>query len=55
MIERRVNLELPFMATENIIMAMVKAGANRQVNDVFSAMVLENSFLNLSDGSELTN
>ena len=30
-IERRVNLELPFMATENIIMAMVKAGANRQV------------------------
>lgn len=29
-IERRVNLELPFMATENIIMAMVKAGANRQ-------------------------
>ena len=33
MIERRVNLELPFMATENIIMAMVKAGANRQVNE----------------------
>ena len=29
-IERRVNSELPFMATENIIMAMVKAGADRQ-------------------------
>ncbi|XP_061193951.1 LOW QUALITY PROTEIN: adenylosuccinate lyase-like [Saccostrea echinata] len=29
-IERRVNQELPFMATENIIMAMVKAGGNRQ-------------------------
>lgn len=30
-IERRVKQELPFMATENIIMAMVKKGANRQV------------------------
>jgi len=29
-IERRVRSELPFMATENIIMAMVKAGADRQ-------------------------
>lgn len=29
-IERRINAELPFMATENIIMAMVKGGANRQ-------------------------
>ncbi|KAL5019062.1 hypothetical protein ScPMuIL_004784 [Solemya velum] len=29
-IERRVKQELPFMATENIIMAMVKAGGNRQ-------------------------
>jgi len=29
-IERRINQELPFMATENVIMAMVKAGANRQ-------------------------
>ncbi|KAL4239768.1 hypothetical protein ACF0H5_000571 [Mactra antiquata] len=29
-IERRLNLELPFMASENIIMAMVKAGADRQ-------------------------
>ncbi|XP_033117779.1 adenylosuccinate lyase-like [Anneissia japonica] len=29
-IERRINQELPFMATENIIMAMVKAGASRQ-------------------------
>lgn len=29
-IERRIRQELPFMATENIIMAMVKAGASRQ-------------------------
>ncbi|KAJ8307516.1 hypothetical protein KUTeg_015600 [Tegillarca granosa] len=29
-IEKRVKQELPFMATENIIMAMVKAGGNRQ-------------------------
>lgn len=29
-IERHVNQELPFMATENIIMSMVKAGGNRQ-------------------------
>uniref|UniRef100_A0A8C0QEK4 Adenylosuccinate lyase n=1 Tax=Canis lupus familiaris TaxID=9615 RepID=A0A8C0QEK4_CANLF len=30
-IERRIRQELPFMATENIIMAMVKSGGNRQV------------------------
>ncbi|KAM9683595.1 adenylosuccinate lyase isoform 3-T3 [Dama dama] len=29
-IERRIRQELPFMATENIIVAMVKAGGNRQ-------------------------
>uniref|UniRef100_A0A8C3WUL5 Adenylosuccinate lyase n=1 Tax=Catagonus wagneri TaxID=51154 RepID=A0A8C3WUL5_9CETA len=29
-IERHIQQELPFMATENIIMAMVKAGGNRQ-------------------------
>jgi len=29
-ISRHVNAELPFMATENFIMAMVKAGGNRQ-------------------------
>uniref|UniRef100_A0A8D0H4Z1 Adenylosuccinate lyase n=1 Tax=Sphenodon punctatus TaxID=8508 RepID=A0A8D0H4Z1_SPHPU len=29
-IERRIRQELPFMATENIIVAMVKAGCNRQ-------------------------
>lgn len=29
-IERRINAELPFMATENIIMAMVEKGASRQ-------------------------
>ena len=31
MIERRIKAELPFMATENIIMAMVKkSGGDRQ-------------------------
>jgi adenylosuccinate lyase len=34
-IERHIRLELPFMATENIIMAMVKLGANRQVKKSF--------------------
>ncbi|XP_014673990.1 PREDICTED: adenylosuccinate lyase-like, partial [Priapulus caudatus] len=29
-IERHIRQELPFMATENVIMAMVKAGKNRQ-------------------------
>ncbi|KAJ8980128.1 hypothetical protein NQ317_009187, partial [Molorchus minor] len=29
-IERRINQELPFMSAENIIMAMVKKGGNRQ-------------------------
>uniref|UniRef100_A0A060THS4 Adenylosuccinate lyase n=1 Tax=Blastobotrys adeninivorans TaxID=409370 RepID=A0A060THS4_BLAAD len=29
-IERRINAELPFMATENIIMAMVEKGGDRQ-------------------------
>jgi len=29
-IERHINEELPFMATENFIMAMVKAGGDRQ-------------------------
>lgn len=30
-IDRHIRQELPFMASENIIMAMVKAGASRQV------------------------
>lgn len=30
-IERHIREELPFMCTENIIMAMVKAGGDRQV------------------------
>lgn len=30
-IERNIQQELPFMATENVIMAMVKAGGDRQV------------------------
>lgn len=31
-IEKRINQELPFMSTENIIMAMVKKGGDRQVS-----------------------
>ena len=31
-IERHINQELPFMATENIIMAVVKQGGDRQVH-----------------------
>ena len=31
-IEKHIKHELPFLATENIIMAMVKLGANRQVS-----------------------
>ena len=30
-IRKHINQELPFMATENIIMAMVKAGGDRQI------------------------
>jgi adenylosuccinate lyase len=30
-IERHIKQELPFMSAENIIMAMVKAGGDRQV------------------------
>ena len=30
-INRNIQQELPFMATENFIMAMVKKGGNRQV------------------------
>ena len=30
-IARRISQELPFMATENVIMAIVKAGGDRQV------------------------
>lgn len=32
-IARHIEQELPFMSTENVIMAMVKAGGDRQVND----------------------
>ena len=31
-IEKHINEELPFMATENIIMAVVEAGGDRQVS-----------------------
>ena len=34
MIERHISEELPFMATENIIMEMVKQGADRQVSGI---------------------
>jgi adenylosuccinate lyase len=32
-IERHITQELPFMSVENIIMAMVKAGGDRQVSN----------------------
>jgi adenylosuccinate lyase len=34
-IEKHINEELPFMATENIIMAIVEAGGDRQVNYLY--------------------
>ena len=34
-IERHVTQELPFMATENIIMSMAKAGGDRQVLEIY--------------------
>ena len=39
-IERHVQQELPFMASENIIMAMVKEGADRQVSRPLRLVVL---------------
>lgn len=44
-IERRVNQELPFMASENIIMAMVKAGGDRQVFISCSSTGMSNTAL----------
>ena len=38
-IQRHIDQELPFMATENIIMAVVKAGGNRQVGRYISVLV----------------
>jgi hypothetical protein len=38
-IEKHIKQELPFIATENILMAVVKAGGNRQVNG-FSGLSL---------------
>ncbi|ELU45114.1 adenylosuccinate lyase [Rhizoctonia solani AG-1 IA] len=40
-IERRISQELPFMATENIIMAIVKAGGDRQVLSHQAARVVK--------------
>lgn len=34
-IQRYIAQELPFMASENIIMAMVKAGGSRQVSQLY--------------------
>jgi len=39
-IAKHVAQELPFMSTENIIMAMVKAGGDRQVNERTDQVVL---------------
>ena len=39
-INRHINAELPFMSTENIIMAVVKAGGDRQVLNRGSYMAL---------------
>ncbi len=41
MIEKRIRSELPFMASENIIMAMVKAGASRQVREKYVFLVAD--------------
>jgi len=38
-IDRHIRQELPFMASENIIMAMVKAGGNRQVCNIVTCRV----------------
>ena len=38
-IDRHIRQELPFMASENIIMAMVKAGGNRQVRVCYQGNV----------------
>ena len=35
-IEKHIKQELPFMASENIIMEMVKRGADRQVSGWFA-------------------
>ena len=42
MIEKHVMQELPFLASENIIMSMVKLGANRQVS-VCAVMVVKHA------------
>lgn len=44
-IERRIAQELPFMATENVIIAMVKAGADRQ--EVSSILVIPTRLMTL--------
>lgn len=43
-IERHMAQELPFMATENIIMAVVKAGGNRQVRKITFVLFSKGAF-----------
>lgn len=38
-IARHIDQELPFMASENVIMAMVKAGGDRQVQDFYASII----------------
>lgn len=48
-IRRRIQQELPFMATENVIIAMVKAGADRQEVSLFACTLhLSHAFVNAS-------
>ena len=54
-IKKHVEAELPFMATENILMACVKAGENRQVNNIYIYIYMSITFeyLNKSINSEI--
>ena len=47
-IARRLSEHLPFMASENIIMAMVRAGGNRQVRSSYITQTVELSEIQLS-------
>ncbi|XP_012939148.1 adenylosuccinate lyase [Aplysia californica] len=51
-IARRLNEELPFMATENVIMAMVKAGGNRQeCHEKLRCLALQSAALMKQEGT----
>ena len=50
-IARRIAQELPFMATENIIMAVVKAGGDRQeAHEKIRVSFLYNGFSFIEEG-----